>query len=280
MHRLIAAIAVLLTTAPAAAQPAAWSKPFPGHRVIGNLYAVGTYDLACFLITSDEGHILINTGLAESAPLIRNNVESLGFRLEDVRILLTMQAHYDHAAAFAEIKQATGARLWATAGDAPLLEDGGASDPHFQGEYTFAPVPVDRILRDGEVIELGATRLTVVEMPGHTPGSVGYTMTVTENGRDYRVAIANMGSMNPGLRLLEDPTYPGIAEDFAETFRRQKAMDVDVWVAAHASQYGLHDKYRPGDPYSPDTFVDPEGFLELVAHYEELYEKQLAAERR
>ena len=280
MHRLIAAIAVLLAAAPAAAQPSEWSKPFPGHRVIGNLYAVGTYDLACFLITSDEGHILINTGLAESAPLIRENVESLGFRLEDVRILLTMQAHYDHTAALSEIKKATGAAMWATAADAPLLEDGGASDPHFRGEYTFAPVPVDRILRDGEVIELGAIRLTVVEMPGHTPGSAGYTMTVTENGRDYRVAIANMGSMNPGLRLWKDPTYPGIADDFAETFRRQKAMEVDVWVAAHASQYGLHDKYRPGDAYSPDTFADPEGFRKLVAHYEKLFEEQLAAERR
>ena len=280
MHHLITAIAALLTAAPAAAQPPEWSQPFPGHRVIGNLYAVGTYDLACFLITSDEGHILINTGLAESAPLIRENVESLGFRLEDVRILLTMQAHYDHTAALAEIKEGTGAEMWATAADAPLLEDGGASDPHFQGEYTFAPVPVDRILRDGEVIELGAIRLTVVEMPGHTPGSAGYTMTVTENGRDYRVAIANMGSMNPGLRLAKDPTYPGIAGDFAETFRRQRAMEVDVWVAAHASQYGLHDKYRPGDAYSPGTFVDPEGFRMLVAHYEKLFEEQLAAERR
>ncbi len=280
MHRLITAIAVLLTAAAAAAQPADWSRPFPGHRVIGNLYAVGTYDLACFLITSDEGHILINTGLAESAPLIRENVESLGFRLEDIRVLLTMQAHYDHTAALAEIKKATGAEMWATAADAPLLEDGGASDPHFQGEYTFAPVPVDRILGDGEVLELGAIRLTVVEMPGHTPGSAGYTMTATENGRDYRVAIANMGSMNPGLRLAKDPTYPGIAEDFAETFRRQRAMEVDVWVAAHASQYGLHDKYRPGDAYSPDTFVDPEGFRKLVAHYEKLFEEQRAAERR
>ena len=252
--------------------------------MIGNLYAVGTYDLGCFLITSDEGHILINTGLVDSTPLIRENVESLGFRLEDVRILLTMQAHYDHAAAFAEIKEITGAVVWATAADAPLLEDGGASDPHFQGEYTFAPVPVDRILRDGEVIELGKTRLTVIESPGHTPGSASYTMTVAENGRDYRVAIANMGSMNPGLRLVKDPTYPGIAEDFAETFRRQKAMEVDVWVAAHASQYGLHGKYRPGDAYDPEAFVDPEGFGKLVAHYQTLYqalyEKQLAAERR
>jgi metallo-beta-lactamase class B len=280
MLRLLPALLAFLWAGSTAAQPADWSKPFPGHRVIGNLYAVGTYDLACFLITSGEGHILINTGLAESAPLIRDNVESLGYRLEDVRILLTMQAHYDHAAAFAEIKEATGAELWATAADAPLLEDGGASDPHFRGEYPFAPVAVDRILRDGEVIELGDIRLTVIESPGHTPGSATYTMTVTEGGRDYRVAIANMGSMNPGLRLLKDPTYPGIAGDFAETFRRQKAMEVDVWVAAHASQYGLHDKFRPGDAYRPDTFVDPEGFRKLVTHYEKLFEKQLAAERQ
>ena len=280
MMRLIAALSLLLMSVPAAAQPADWSRPFPAHRVIGNLYAVGTYDLACFLITSDDGHLLINTGLAGSAPLIRENVASLGFRLEDVRVLLTMQAHYDHAAALAEIKKVSGAQMWATAADAPLLEDGGASDPHFQGEYTFAPVPVDRVLRDGEVIELGRIRLTLVESPGHTPGSATYTMTVTENGRDYRVAIANMGSMNPGLRLSKDPTYPGIAGDFAETFRRQQAMEVDVWVAAHASQYGLHDKYRPGDPYRPETFVDPEGFRKLVAHYEKLYQEQLAAEGR
>ena len=274
------ALPALLIGAPAAAQPDEWSRAFPGHRVIGNVYAVGTHGLGCFLVTSDEGHILINTGLVDSAPLIRENVESLGFRLEDVRILLTMQAHYDHAAALAEIKKATGAEMWATADDAPLPEDGGASDPHFQGKYTFAPVPVDRILRDGEVIELGKTRLTVVESPGHTPGSASYTMTVAENGRDYRVAIANMGSMNPGLRLVKDPTYPEIAEDFAETFRRQKAMEVDVWVAAHGPQYGLHDKHRPGDPYNPDAFVDPGGFRKLVAHYEALYEQQLAAERR
>ena len=191
-----------------------------------------------------------------------------------------MQAHYDHAAALAEIRKATGAEMWATADDAPLLEDGGASDPHFQGEYTFAPGAVDRILRDGEVIELGETRLTVVESPGHTPGSATYTMTVTEHGRDYRVAIANMGSMNPGLRLVKDPTYPGIADDFAETFRRRKEMQVDVWVAAHASQYGLHRKFRPGAAYGADAFVDPEGFRKLVARYEGLYHEQLAAERR
>jgi len=124
---------VLVTAVPLAAQNPAWTRPFPGHRVIGNLYAVGTYDLAVFLITSDDGHILINTGLDDSTSLIRANIESLGFRLEDVEILLQMQSHWDHTAALAEIKEITGAEMWATEADAPVLEDGGFSDPHFGG---------------------------------------------------------------------------------------------------------------------------------------------------
>lgn len=264
---------------PAAAQED-WARPFPAHRVIGNLYAVGTYDLGVFLITSSEGHILINTGLEDSTSLIRENIESLGFRMEDVRILLTMQAHWDHTAALAEIKEFSGAQMWATVGDAPVLEDGGFSDPHFGGRESFRPVRVNKIIADGEVIELGETRLTVVATPGHTAGSSSYTMRVREDGRDYNVVIANMGTINAGKQLVVDPTYPRVAEDFAETFRRQKATDVDVWVSAHGSQYGLHEKYEAGQEYDPETFVDPEGFLAEVERLEKLYLDQLATERR
>lgn len=277
---LASACLLLAASTPLAAQPEGWARPFPGHRVIGNLYAVGSYDLGVFLITSPEGHILINTGLEDSTPLIRKNIESLGFRLEDVKILLTMQAHWDHTAALAEIKEIAGAAMWATAGDARVLEDGGFSDPHFGGKQSFRPVKVDRIIEDGEIIELGETRLTVVETPGHTEGSASYTMRVREGGREYDAAIANMATINRGKRLAVNPTYAGAADDFAETFRKQKALPVDVWVAAHGSQYGLHEKYKPGQPYDPRTFVDPEGFRAAVAHYEQLYLEQLAAERR
>lgn len=271
---------VAATAIPLAGQPEGWSRPYPGHRVIGNLYAVGTYDLGVFLITSEDGHILINTALEDSVPLIRKNVEDLGFRLQDVKILLTMQAHWDHTAALAEIRELADAKMWATAGDAPVLEDGGFSDPHFGGRESFRPVTVDKIVADGEIIRLGKTRLKVVESPGHTAGSVSYTMTVREGGREYRVVIANMGTINRGKRLVVDPTYPGVAEDFAKTFRRQKAMDIDVWVAAHGSQYGMHRKHSPGQPYSPETFVDPEGFRAAVERLEALYHAQLAAERK
>ena len=272
-------MASLGATVPLAAQREGWSRPFPGHRVIGNLYAVGTYDLAVFLVTSQDGHILINTGLEDSTPMIRENIESLGFRLEDVKILLTMQAHWDHTAALAEIKALTGAEMWATDGDAPVLADGGFSDPHFGGRESFKPVSVDRVLEEGDLIELGDAQLTVLESPGHTAGSSSYTMTVVEGGRTYDVVVANMGTINPGKQLVVDPTYPGVAEDFADTFRKQTALDIDVWVAAHGSQYGLHDKYEAGQAYDPLTFVDPEGFRAAVERLENVYTEQLAAER-
>ena len=162
----------LALTVPLSAQREGWTKPFPGHRVIGNLYAVGSYDLGVFLITTGKGHILINTGVEESTAMIRENIESVGFRMEDIEILLTMQSHWDHTAALAEIKEITGAEMWATAADARVLADGGFSDPHFGGKETFKPIGVDRIIKDGEVIKLGKTRLTVVETPGHTEGSL------------------------------------------------------------------------------------------------------------
>jgi len=263
-----------------ATAPAEWTTPFPAHRVIGNLYAVGMADLGVFLITTPAGHILINTGLADSTAPIQANIERLGFELKDVRVLLTMQAHFDHTGALAEIKALTGAEMWATEKDARVLADGGASDPQF-GECTdfrFAPVHVDRVLHDGEVIEFGGMRITTHLHPGHTEGSASYGFTHRENGRDYRVLIANMGSINEGKKLLKDPTYPGVAEDFATTFARQKALPVDVWVAAHGSQYRLQEKYREGQPYSPETFVDPEGFLAAVTELEQRYRAQLAAE--
>ena len=257
-----------------------WTRPFPGHRVIGNLYAVGTYDLAVFLITSNDGHILINTGVEDSTAMIRQNIESVGFRLEDVKILLATQAHWDHTAALAEIKDLTGAEMWATAEDAPVLEDGGFSDPHFGGRESFRPVSVDRIIADGDVIELGATRLTVMETPGHTAGSSSYLMEIREGNRTYDVGVINMGTINDGKKLVVDPTYPGVADDFALTFRKQKALELDVWVSSHGSQYQLHEKYQAGQEYSPETFVDPDGLLRSVERLERLYVAQIEAERR
>ncbi len=260
--------------------PENWVRPFEGFRVIGNLYGVGSYDLSVFLITTDDGHILINTGLRDSTQMIRNNIESLGFRLEDVKILLTQQAHWDHTAALAEIKEITGAEIWATVRDARVLEDGGFSDPHFGGRESFRPVDVDKIIRDGEVIRLGELELTVHHHPGHTEGSSSYSMAVIGEGEEeYNVLVANMGTINNGKNLTVDPTYNGVAEDFIATYEKQKQLEVDVWVAAHNSQYNMHEKYRSGQPYNPQTFVDPAGFLRAIENLERRYEDYIAAEQ-
>ena len=260
--------------------PENWVRPFEGFRIIGNLYGVGSYDLSVFLITTEDGHILINTGLADSTQMIRSNIESLGFKLEDIKILLTQQAHWDHTAALSEIKEITGAEIWATVGDARVLEDGGFSDPHFGGRESFRPVDVDRIIRDGEIIRLGDLELTVHHHPGHTEGSSSYSFVVGgESDTEYNVLVANMGTINNGKRLTIEPTYEGVSQDFLATYQKQKEMDVDVWVAAHNSQYNMHEKYRSGQPYNPETFVDPAGFLRAIEELERRYEDYIAVEQ-
>jgi metallo-beta-lactamase class B len=257
-----------------------WNRPFPAHRVVGNLYYVGTYDLACFLIATPQGNILINTGIDGSVPLIKASVESLGFKLQDTKILLTTQAHNDHVAGMAEMKRLTGARLLATDGDAPVLEDGGKSDYLWTDpSYRFAPVKVDGRIKDGLKISLGGTDLIAYSHPGHTRGSVSYGLTIAENGKTYRVLIANMGSINPGTVLIGNKKYPQINDDYARTFREQKKLECDIFLSSHASQYDLHEKWKPGQPYNPETFVDPEGYKAAVGHAETAYLKWLAKEK-
>jgi metallo-beta-lactamase class B len=284
IHFLLVSLIISLPvfdSSPARAQsspPEGWVTPFPAFRIIGPLYGVGMLDLSVFLITTDEGHILINTGLADSTQHIRNNIESLGFDFNDIRILLTMQAHWDHTAAMAEIKQLTGAEVWATPEDARVLEDGGFSDAHFGGRQTFEPVQVDRIIEQDDIITLGDLTITVHEHPGHTEGSSSYTFSVTENGREYNVGIINMGTINGGKHLVVEPTYDNVAVDFATTYNAQKKLDIDVWVAAHNGQFNMHDKYQPGQAYDPETFVDPAGFIRAVEALETSYLNLIAEE--
>ncbi|MGH9160462.1 MAG: subclass B3 metallo-beta-lactamase [Vicinamibacteraceae bacterium] len=253
------------------AQQESWKAPFPAHKIAGNLHYVGTEDLACFLITTPEGHILINTGLADSTETIRDSVEKLGHRLEDVEILLTMQAHFDHVAAMAEIQELAGARVFATEADAPALDDGGQSDPFLPEEYRFTPVKVDRRLRDGDTIRLGGTELEVHLTPGHSKGSVTYSMNMVENGKKSNVAIANMGTVV--MPLVDNKYYPEIAEDFAQSFRKQRTLAPDIWVAAHASHYEMREKHEAG------SFVDPDGYKQAIDRFEKLYLAKLAEER-
>lgn len=259
----------------------AWLEPFPAHRIVGDVYYVGTYDLAAFLITTPEGHILINTGVYDSADMIRESMESLGFDFDDIEILLTTQAHWDHVADLAVIKRRTGARLFAHADDVPVLEDGGNSDFRFpEGRGTvFEPVRVDRALQHGDTIELGGTVLTLHHHPGHTKGASSFTFETEDSGRTFSVLVVNMGSINAGVELLNMPGYPEIAEDYATTFAAQKALSADVWVSSHGRHYDLYDKFTPGDAYDPERFIDPDGYIAKIEEYEQLYLSQLESER-
>lgn len=276
---ILGVLAVMLARGAAVDSPEEWRRPFAAHRIAGNVYYVGTYDLACYLIVTGQGSILINTGIEGSAALISKSITDLGFKVKDVRWLLTTQAHYDHVAAMAEMKRLTGARMLASRADAVLLEDGGKSDYHFGAEYNYAPVKVEQRIADGETLHLGGVELTAYLHAGHTQGSMSYGLTVKEGGKDYRVLIANMGSINPGVKLIGNTRYPEIAADYARTFAGQKTLACDVFLSSHASQYGLHKKYTPGAAYDPQRFVDPDGYRRAVAAAEANYLRQLAEER-
>jgi metallo-beta-lactamase class B len=265
----------------AAPQNADWTKPFPPFRIIGNIYWVGSYDLSTYLITTPQGNILINTGVGDTATQIKASVEQLGFKLTDTKILTATHGHFDHVAGLAELKRMTGARVVVSAGDKELLESGGAADFRFGDTpgARFEPVKVDQIVKDGDDISLGGTVLTAHHHPGHTKGATSFTVNVQEAGKTYRVIIANMGSINPGVTVSGMAKYPGIAQDYARTFRAQKDMSIDIWLASHAAQFRMHEKYKPGDAFNPERFVDPAGFRAAVQQLEKTYLDQLARER-
>jgi metallo-beta-lactamase class B len=278
----LAVLASLASLSPAfAQQDPDWTRPFPPFRIVGNVYWVGSYDLAAYLITTPQGNIIINTGVGDTANQIKAGIEQLGFKLSDTKILTATHGHFDHVAGFAALKRMTGARLLVADADKELFETGGRADFRFgdSPEMRFDPVKVDGTFKDNDTISLGGTVLTAHHHPGHTKGATSFTLNVPEDGKTYRVVIANMGSINPGVTVTGMPKYPGIGDDYARTFKAQKDMQIDIWLASHASQFKLHEKYKPGDAYNPERFVDPQGFKAAVEQLEKVYLEQLAKER-
>ncbi|MBS1600900.1 MAG: subclass B3 metallo-beta-lactamase [Bacteroidetes bacterium] len=253
-----------------------WTKPYQPFRIAGNLYYVGTYDLASYLITTSKGHILINTGLAESVPMLRENVEALGFKFPDIKILLATHAHFDHVAGLAAIKKITRAKIIINENDAQLLEDGGKSDYIF-GEKgsTFEPVKVDVRLHEQDTVRLGDMQIVVLHHPGHTKGASSFLLDVKDEHRSYRVLIANMPSILSQTKLSGMPGYPDIAKDYARTLDTLGKIQFDIWLASHASQFDLHHKYKPGDSYRPEVFIDRKGYDAAIDDLQKDYTKRL-----
>ncbi|HZS52682.1 MAG TPA: subclass B3 metallo-beta-lactamase [Bryobacterales bacterium] len=272
----------LLLAAPLLGQsgryPPNWTNPFPPHRVIANIYYVGSEDLASYLITTPAGHILINSNLEESVPQIRAGVEKLGFRFSDIKILLGSHAHLDHMAGHALIKKLTGAQVLVMQGDEGIIRSGGQGDFQYNSHWTACPV--DRVLHDGDEVKLGGFTLIARHTPGHTRGCTTWTTAVNENGRSYNVVIVGSPNVNAGYRLVENAKYPEIAEDYAHSFNIWKSLPCDVFLGAHGGYYGLAAKYRRNQENpGVNAFIDPEGYRAYIAERERAYLQELERQR-
>ena len=208
---LVIVLLLLVSGRPAGAQANDWLEPFPPFRIAGNLYYVGSRGLASYLVTTPRGHILINSDLEANVPMIRDSVEKLGFKYTDIRILLISHAHWDHDAGSALVKEQTGARYMVMAGDVPVVQSGGREDFQYGNdkETLYKPVKVDRVLHDGDRVELGGAVLVARLTAGHTRGCTTWTMTVKDGREELRSGDRREPERQPGLQAGEERSLPG-----------------------------------------------------------------------
>jgi metallo-beta-lactamase class B len=260
---------------------AGWTTPFPGHRVVGNVYYVGSKGLASYLITTPQGHILINSSLESSVDLIRESVEKLGFKFADVKILLISHAHFDHCAGSARVKELTGAKYMVMDADVPVVESGGKADFQYgdMAEGRYKPAKVDRVLHDGDEVPLGGVVLVAHKTPGHTKGCTTWTMKVADDsgssGKTYDAVIVGSPNVNPGYKLLNNAAYPQIAQDYEQTFRVLKALPCDVFLGAHGDYYNMGAKFALLKDGAANPFVDRAGYKSYVAEREAAFRVEL-----
>jgi metallo-beta-lactamase class B len=264
---------------PAAAQSQRenWNKPSEPFKVIGNIHYVGTAGLSSFLITTARGHILLDAALPESVPLIEANIKALGFKLTDIKYLLNSHAHFDHSGGLAQLKQATGAKLVASEGDRSALEGGFYLGFEDRDALKAPPVKVDRVVRDGETLELGGTVLTVNLTPGHTRGCTSWSMPVSERGKTLRVLFFCSSSV--ALNQLAPEQYPGIVADYQQTFAKARKLPVDVFLAPHPEFFALDEKRARLAPDAANPFIDAQEFAAFIARSQTDFERQLAAQQ-
>jgi len=252
-----------------------WNQPVKPYRVIGNIYYVGAAEVTSFLIVTPEGHILLDSGFAETVPQIKQNIARLGFRLQDVKILLNSHAHFDHAGGLASLKELTGAKFMASEAEAALLANGGKGDFHFGDRLSYSPVTADRILHDRDRVELGGVRMTAYLTPGHTKGCTTWTMKVKEGRKQYDVVFVGSTTV-PGYKLVGNSLYPTIVADYARTFRVLKRLPCDVFLASHGSFYSMQEKAElSARGKQPNPFIDGRGYKRFIKQTEKAFREQL-----
>jgi metallo-beta-lactamase class B len=265
----------------AQANPPDWTEAFPPFHIAGNLYYVGSKGLANYLITTPQGNILLNSDLEANVPMIKTSIEALGFKFKDTKILLISHAHWDHDAGSAMIKEMTGATYMVMDADASVVESGGKTDFQYgtNPAYLYRPAKVDRVLHDGDEVKLDGTVLVAHLTPGHTKGCTTWTMKVAENGKTYNVVIIGSPNVNPGYKLVDNPTYPQIAEDYERMWRVLKSLPCDIFLGAHGAYFGVEEKYPLIKAGGANPFVDPEGCKKFIAQKEQDFRTELSRQK-
>lgn len=274
MYRLLTLCLLLLSAPALAGENPDWRAPLAPFQIADNLYYVGSRDLAAYLVTTPKGNILINANLATSPPLIRASVEKLGFRWSETRILLNSQAHFDHMAGASEILSQTHAQNMVMEGDADVVESGGRTDfLATSGSLpTFATAHVDRVLHDGDTVDLGGVTLTAHKTAGHTRGCTTWTFRSHLPGEPIStlrniVIVGGVGFWSDFQfvdRVDHPASYPGIAADFRHTFKSLHALPCDVFLGAHGVYFGLLDKLARDSRKGASAWVDPAGYRAFV----------------
>jgi metallo-beta-lactamase class B len=284
-RRIALVLSLLLITLVArlgANQDPDWTRPFPPFRIGGNLYYVGSADLASYLIATPQGLILINSSLEASVPLIRKSVEALGFKFTDIKILLISHAHDDHCAGSAQILKLTGAKYFVMAGDVPVVQSGGRADFQYGKDpaHHYPPTHVDRILHDGDTVSLGGAVLTAHLTAGHTRGTTTWTMDVRQDGRLLHAVIVGSPNVNPGYKLVGNLAYPQIAADYRRGFAVLERLPCDLFLGAHGGYFDLKEKYARFQSGDKDAFIDPAGYKAYIADRERAFQAELARQSK
>jgi metallo-beta-lactamase class B len=261
----------------AAQNDPSWTEPFEPFRIADNLYFVGTRGVSSFLFVTPQGNILLDTGVEEAVPQVRANIEKLGFKISDIKIILASHAHFDHVGGHALMQQLTGATVMAVGEDAKSI--GSGVDTSALGASGWKPAKVGRVLKDGETVALGGVTLTAHLTPGHTKGCTTWSTRVPHAGKSLFLVMVGGTSVNGGVKLLNNTRHPTIAEDYARTFRVLKELTPDIFVAQHPNMFKMEEKVARLKAGDANAFIDPQGYQAFVSSNEQAYLTQLKKEQ-
>jgi len=259
-----------------------WVEATEPAHIVGPIYYVGTRGLGVYLINASAGLVLIDGAVPSAAPLIEASIRKLGFKPEDIRQLLITHAHFDHVGTLAHFKELSGASVAVMGPDVDLLQSGGSLDYLFADnpKLHFEPVVADRTLADGDAVEMGDVRLVAHLTAGHTRGCTTWTTTVGDGGKNYVVEFVGSTSVNPGTRLVTDPSYPGIADDYRRSFAMLESLHPDIFVTPHAPLFDFDEKRARAEKVGVAAYVDPSGYRKEIEGSKKAFEAAIDHEKK